>query len=474
MTGQSYDLAILGAGPAGLAAAAQASELGLTCVVLDEQAEPGGQIYRALGRRAAQGHEQLDIFGPSYRHGLELLRQFKDSKAEYRPETLVWQVDPPVNAPVDSLARLMTLHQGRAAEIHVARVLICSGAQERPVPVPGWTLPGVLGVGAAQILLKSAGLVPDAPMVIAGNGPLLYLLLAQYREAGYEPSAVLLTGDAGDWAGALPHLPGFLASGLLPEGMKLLKALRQSGTRILRGVRELSIQGTSKAEAVSCVAKGRRESIPASLVCLHEGVVPNTQMTRLIGCAHRWDRIQSAFKPLLDRWGNTTVEGIQVAGDGGGIAGARAAEVSGRIAVMEAARALGKLSEGERDRRSADYRQALSRLVRGRAFVDTLYGPRLARRAPEDATVVCRCEEVTAGQVRQAVREGCQGPNQAKSHLRCGMGPCQGRFCGLAVSQIMAHGRGVSMDRRGYDRSRPAAKPIAFCSAMPTSTKRSR
>ena len=449
---QRFDLAILGAGPAGLAAGALANELGLTCVLLDEQAEPGGQIYRALGRMAADAPDRPAMFGASYRRGLPLLDGLRGAGVDYRPGTLVWQIDPP--------GRLWTLRDGRCRQIEAARLLLCSGAFERPVPIPGWTLPGVLGAGAAQVLLKGAGLVPDAPMVLVGNGPLLYLLLAQYQAAGAAPAAVLLTGGLEDWARAVRHLPGFLSSGALPEATKLLAVLRRSGVRILHRVSDVSILGKTAVEAVSFLSKGRRETIPATLICLHEGVVPNTQVTRLISCAHRWDQRQQAFRPVLDRWGNTTIEAVQVAGDGGGIAGAQAAESTGRIAVLEVARALGRLTGEDRDRRAAAERRKLARLLRGRPFIDTLYGPRLSRRPPADDTMVCRCEEVTAGQIRQAVREGCQGPNQAKSFLRCGMGACQGRFCGLIVSQIIAAERGASMDEVGYYRIRPPIKPI--------------
>ena len=180
----------------------------------------------------------------------------------------------------------------------------------------------------------------------------------------------------------------------------------------------------------------------------------------MIGCEHRWDQLQHAFHPTLDRWGNTTIEAVQVAGDGGGIAGAQAAELTGRLAVLEAARALGRITGEERDSRGAADRRKLARVLRGRPFIDALYGPRLMRRPPADDTIVCRCEEVTAGQVRQTVRDGCLGPNQVKSFLRCGMGPCQGRFCGLTVSQIIAAERGVAMDEVGYFRIRPPIKPI--------------
>ena len=451
---QRFDLAIVGAGPAGLAAGALAGDLGLSCVLLDEQAAPGGQIYRALGAMAARAPERPAMFGASYRRGLPLLDGLRRAEVDYRPGTLVWQIDPP--------GRLWTLRDGRCQQIEAARLLLCGGAIERAVPLPGWTLPGVFGAGAAQVLLKGAGLVPDAPMVLVGNGPLLYLLLAQYQSAGVAPAAVLLTSGIQDWAGAARHLPGFLTSGALPEAIGLLGALRRSGAHIRHRVRDVSILGKAAVDAVSFVSKGRRETIPAKLVCLHEGVVPNTQLTRSIGCAHLWDARQQAFRPQLDRWGNTSIEAIQIAGDGGGIAGAQAAESSGRIAVLEAARALGRVTERERDRRAAAERRTLARLLRGRPFVDALFGPRLARRPPADDTIVCRCEDVTAGQVRQAVREGCQGPNQAKSYLRCGMGPCQGRFCGLSVSQIIAAERGASMDDVGYYRIRPPIKPIAL------------
>lgn len=447
-----FDLAIIGAGPAGMAAAILAGELGLSCVLVDEQNRPGGQIYRALGDMAADAPERPVLFGAGYSHGLTVLEAFRGARIDYRPDTQVWQVDPP--------GHLWTLNAGRCRQIKASRLLICNGALERPVPLPGWTLPGVLGVGAAQILLKSAGLVPDEPMVLVGNGPLLYLLLAQYHAVGATPAAVLLTGGFADMARAAPHLPGFLASGMLPEAIRLLGAMGKSGTRIVRGVSDVSITGKTAVEGVSFMSKGRRQTIPARLVCLHEGVVPNIQMTRAIGCEHHWDRRQRAFVPKLDRWGNTTIEAVQAAGDGGGISGALVAELTGRLAVLDAARALGRITEDERGRRAAPDLKKLARLRRARPFIDTLYAPSLEAGTVADATIVCRCEEVTAGQVRRAVGEGCRGPNQVKSFLRCGMGACQGRYCGLTVSQIIAATRGVSIDEVGYYRIRPPLKPV--------------
>ena len=148
-----------------------------------------------------------------------------------------------------------------------------------------------------------------------------------------------------------------------------------------------------------------------------------------------------------------------IAGDGAGIAGAWAAEIGGRLAGLEAARAAGQLDAAARDAQAKALRTRHRALTQGRSFLEVLYAP--SAPVPQDAeTIVCRCEEITAGQIREAVAIGGLGPNQVKSYLRCGMGPCQGRMCGPVVSAIIAEARGVSADEVGYFRIRPPLKPI--------------
>lgn len=192
---------------------------------------------------------------------------------------------------------------------------------------------------------------------------------------------------------------------------------------------------------------------------LHEGVIPNQQVTRLTNCDHHWNDTQHCFTPETDDWGNTGVDGLMIAGDGAGIGGALAAEVNGRLAGLEAARANGTLTEAARDEKAAPLRKRYQALTRGRGFLEVLYAPS-APVPQDDEVLVCRCEEITAGQIRAAVGIGGIGPNQVKSYLRCGMGPCQGRMCGPTVSAIIADVRGVSPDEVGYFRIRPPLKPI--------------
>ena len=151
-----------------------------------------------------------------------------------------------------------------------------------------------------------------------------------------------------------------------------------------------------------------------------------------------------------------------MAGDGGGIGGAAVAAMQGRLAALDIGRRLGSIDGVERDRRADPHRAAMARHLRIRPFLDALYRPVEAIRRPEDETLVCRCEEVTAGDIREMVRMGCLGPNQTKSFGRPGMGPCQGRMCGLTVSEIIAAERALPVAEVGYYRIRPPIKPITL------------
>ena len=191
-------LAIVGAGPAGMSAAIAAREHGADVLVFDEQAAPGGQIYRNIETVTAKRPETARVLGRDYAAGAALVRAFRKCGAEYSPRTSVWEVSTvarceDVGAPLE----LGVLHDGVAEIVRAHCVIIASGAQERAVPVPGATLPGVMGAGGAQSLLKGAGLVPDVPVVVAGSGPLVYLVAWQLVRAGAPIRAVLLTMPAG-------------------------------------------------------------------------------------------------------------------------------------------------------------------------------------------------------------------------------------------------------------------------------------
>lgn len=452
------DLLVVGAGPAGLAAATVAAGLGVDTVLLDEQLAPGGQIYRAITTTPVTDR---GILGEDYWHGASLIAPFKQSGARYVPGATVWAVAERTAPHPEKGFEVAYSVAGEARIIHARRLLLATGAQERPFPIPGWTLPGVITAGAAQILLKSAGVVPADRTVLAGSGPLLYLVAWQYLNAGVKIDALLETTPPGRMGQVLPKVWGFLRSPYLGKGLKLLRAVK-AAVPITRGVTALEAVGDGKLQSLRYTAGGVTKTLPAEQLMLHQGVVPNVNLSRAVGAEHRWNDALDCWEPQVDEWGLTTVDGIGMAGDGAGIAGALAAEHRGRLAALQAAHLLGRIDATKRDSQAVAPRQALARAVRGREFFDALYKAPDTFRRPTGDTIVCRCEEVTAAQVRETVKLGCSGPNQMKAFLRCGMGPCQGRFCGLTVAEIIAEERGVPTQEVGYYRLRFPTKPLTL------------
>ncbi|MCG7601132.1 FAD-dependent oxidoreductase [Halomonas sp. McH1-25] len=450
----THDLVILGSGPAGMAAAMTAAQHGLSPIVIDEQPAPGGQVYRAIETTPVNDRR---VLGQDYWSGETLAKGLHHQNIDYQPNTSVWQLT--------RQRDIGLLHHEAASMIRARRVILATGAMERPFPIPGWTLPGVMTAGSAQILLKSSGVVPNAPAVMAGSGPLLFLLAAQYLRAGVPIAALLDTTPRGRYRKALPYLPAAVRNiPTLTKGLGLLQELRRAGVRHIKYVSALRAEGDNQLERIRWQTDGQDtwESLETSTLLLHQGVVPNTQITRALHCEHDWNEQQLAWHPRLDEWLMTDVEGIAVAGDGGGIVGAQAAAIQGQLAGLGAAIALGKVKSDEGNRQAAQLRQKLARETSIRPFLDVMYQPALQWRLPSDDTLVCRCEEVTAGEIRRIARMGCRGPNQTKSFSRCGMGPCQGRMCGLTVSELLADANQQSVEATGYYRLRPPFKPITL------------
>ncbi|KAB0269222.1 FAD-dependent oxidoreductase [Microvirga brassicacearum] len=450
----SVDLLIVGAGPAGMAAAVQARRFGLDVLVVDDQPAPGGQIWRSVETVAAAPRGK--ILGQAYQAGKPLADAFRASGVRYQPGTQLWQIEPGFRA--------FVTRDRQASTIEARSVILATGAQERPVPFAGWTLPGVLTVGAAQILLKSSGQIPEKPVWIAGSGPLPLLYLVQLLRAGGKIAGYLDTTPPGRRRAALPHLAKALgAAGDLIKGLAWMGMLRKARVPIVRHVADIEAIGSERIESLMYRTRtGQEKTVPADVLLVHEGVIPSIHGALALGCAVAWRDDQDCYAPVLDPWGESSQAGIFVAGDGAGIAGAQAASLRGELAALRVAVTLGRASEQAAAEAAKPIRRKLDRQLALRPFLDALFKPRPEIFAPSDATIVCRCEEVTAGDIRAMADVGRPGPNQVKAFTRAGMGPCQGRQCGYTVTQILAAAEGRTAQEVGFYRIRPPLKPVTL------------
>jgi thioredoxin reductase len=446
-----FDIIVIGAGPAGMSAARCGAEFGTNVLLIDDQASGGGQVYRNVEHASS---EQCMILGPDYEVGLGLIRSLEHIDITIEQSATVWRVD------TDGTVTYSIKSDAKQAKGR--HLIIATGALERPTPVPGWTLPGAMTVGAAQIMLKSSGVAPQNA-VLTGSGPLLYLFAHQLIEAGVPPKALIETQTLKNVLSAVRYLPGAVRTpSYLKKGWGMLKAIKRAGVPRFVGATDIAIKGEGSVSGVSFVRAGRRNDIPCETILLHSGVVPNIQMTQSLRLEHEWDEAQRCFKPKCNIVGVTSNPKISVAGDGAGISGAKAAAIGGELAALGALEKLKLIETQAIEPKRNSLLQARSKELAIRPFLDALYRVPNEILRPNDEVMICRCEEVTAGNIRRYAQLGCTGPNQTKALGRPGMGPCQGRFCGLTVTELLAEANDAHPDDVGYFRIRSPLKPVSL------------
>jgi thioredoxin reductase/bacterioferritin-associated ferredoxin len=457
----AFNIAVLGGGPAGMAAAAEAARHGAATILLDENTAPGGQVYRTLAIGVSPGPDQRD--GDALRAALAA------SGAETRLGARVWSLgggplaqagEPPGPFRID-------LATATGVQTLTAQALVlCAGTHERVIPFPGWTLPGVIGLAAATVLLKAEGVLPGQRVVVAGTGPLLAAVAAGIIKRGGTMAAVVDAAPRRDWIAALATLASRPA--LLTRGAGWLARIVRAGVPVLSGCRIARAFGTDEITAVEAVplGGGAARRIDCDALCVGHGLVPATEATRLFGAAHAFAPDRGGWLPRLDAWQRTSVPRLYAAGDCGGIAGAAAAPHAGRLAALAALQDLGRLAPERAAAHAGRSRRALAQAAPfGRAMAALMTPPAaLVRAIPADC-VVCRCEDVTRAEIDAAADAGARDLNQLKQFTRCGMGPCQGRMCGEAAAELLAASAG-SRATVGCFTARLPLRPVAMQSLL--------
>ncbi|MCP5072893.1 MAG: FAD-dependent oxidoreductase [Rhodobacteraceae bacterium] len=455
----THEVLVIGAGPGGLSVATGLARAGASVQIIDEQPSAGGQVFRESEKAASLGDRIKGWLGEEYAGGLDLILSAQREKGiDWQLATSVWDI-----RCEDGHIELGLVHGDTTSITQARHVVLATGAMERPAPFKGWTLPGVMGIGAAQTLFKDAGVVPEDGVVLAGSGPLLYLFANQLLNAGVRPGAVV--DFAPKWVSPQHLAPlarvAWQSRTALLKGLKWRSRIARAGIPHFFGVEGLEAVGKDGVQAVHYRKGGQSHQLKTSLLLVHDGVIPNTHMTVAAGCEHNWQAQQQYWQPGLDDKGQSSQPGLWVVGDGAGIMGAAAAEIQGRIMARNIAGKLGLKSRDTVDAVNRDL-TGLKNLKALRQFIDLQYPPVKTFAAPGDDTVICRCEAVTAGEIRQIARLGCQGPNQARAFTRAGMGACMGRGCGLSVGRLMAEVTGNDVEQIGQYSTRTPLKPVTL------------
>ncbi|RMO85885.1 Pyridine nucleotide-disulfide oxidoreductase protein [Pseudomonas syringae pv. philadelphi] len=440
---------VIGAGPAGIRAAQTLLAHGIKPCLIDEGLRGGGQVYRRQPENFQRSAKALYGFESGKAVALHQTLDTLTHQIDYRPQTLVWNAE---NGQLD------TLQNGKTATLDYAQLIVATGATDRILPVPGWTLPGVYSLGAAQIALKYQGCAIGERVVFAGSGPLLYLVAYQYAKAGAQVVAVLDSAPFSAQCKALPALLG--QPGTLAKGLYYRAWLTARGIPVHQGAQLLRIDGEQRVSGVQWTRNDQAADLPCDAVAFAHALRSETQLADLLGCEFAWSPLNRAWLPARDDCGRSSVSGVYLAGDGAGIMGADAAEMAGELA------ALSLLQERVIDvdaLRVSDLKTGLQRIERFRHGLETAFPfpEDWAVNVPDD-TLVCRCEEVTAGDIRSTVQDGHWEINRVKAMCRVGMGRCQGRMCGLAAAEIVAHESGRPIEQVGRLRGQAPIKPIPF------------
>ena len=453
---------IVGAGPAGMRAAERLVEAGERPVVIDEAQRFGGQIYRQPP--AVMQRERRDLYGFEAGRAAAVLDRFEALRpqVDYRPQTLVWQVE---------ASALQLLHAGRTTTLPFDALILATGATDRVLPFPGWTLPGVYTLGAAQVALKFQATLIGPRVVFAGTGPLLYLVAWQYASHGGQVAAVL---DSAPLSAKLRAAPGMLARPTVAaKGAYFLARLRLLGVPLHGGVTLLKAEGRERVTGLSWLAQGTTHTTECDAVGFGHGLRSETQLADLAGCAFDWNEIDQAWLPQRDAAGRSSVRGVYLAGDGAGILGADAAELSGAGAAQAALDDLQASSPAAASARAlptspaatspaTSPAAAMQPHVAFRRALETAFAlpPNWAAEAPDDL-IVCRCEEITAGELRACARDtGARELNRLKALTRIGIGRCQGRMCAPGAARLLAEATGCPLKDVGRLRGQAPVKPL--------------
>lgn len=455
---QHCQLAVVGAGPGGLAAATTAARAGLNVMLLDERPEPGGQYYKqrgaSLGEKSGDGRN---------REGAAAIAEAKAAGVRLLSGALVWR------AQYDhGRITLSVLHDGKVFYLEPEQLVLATGAYDEPFPVPGWTLPGVMTVGGAQSLLRAYGAMPESPIALCGNGPLLLQLASELLKAGATISGIVSAS-----AIALEKIPSFMgiacnSPSLAVEGASYLATILRHKVPLISGHVLVRVEGEERperaiiapADALGNPRLDKTRALPANTVCLGYGFMPSNELARQLGCDHGIPDSESrTIWAQRSLEGQSSLPNVYIVGEAGGIGGAKIALSQGTLAGLRIAERLtGHKAPADL---LASTMRTLARNIAFQRHLNRAFDARPdALRIATPETHICRCEEVALQTLKNTIAQGVHDLGSLKRLTRAGMGRCQGRYCQDTLARLIEQETGTRVPSDAYLMPQAPTKPL--------------
>ena len=456
---KTFDLVIIGGGPAGIAAASTAAKHGLEVAIIDERPTLGGQIYKRVGPGFKV--KSAKEVGKDYFLGEELINELDKSSVELFLETLV--------ASIEDSAVVIARNGKSAEKLKYKKLLISPGAYDRPVAFPGWTLPGVITAGAAQSLVKTQRVNPGSRIFFAGSGPLALAFPAQLSGYGANIVGIIEAAPRPGIFKALRILAAVIGNlDLMRDAAKYQFHLISNRIPMTYGRIIVSANGKDRVESVTHakvdknwrVIPGTEKTVEVDAICIGYGFFPSVELFRLLDCELEYEESRGGAVVKLDNWGATSVANVFGAGDGTGISGSYVAIARGRLAALKIAAELGKISEKSLSSLAAGYQKTFAQRTKFQSAINNAYEIKDGiYQLADNGTVICRCESVKLESILPSL-ESTIDPSVVKAYTRCGMGLCQGRNCQRQISALIAQKHGIPISQITQATPRFPTKPI--------------
>jgi len=432
----SVDLLVIGAGPAGMSAAVIADEAGLSVVIVDERKNLGGQYFKQPSSYFSIDENRLD---KQFKAGQNLISRLTSSKVKILSGGTIWATSGPSN--------IFVANKEQRWEIKTRNVLLATGAFEKGIPIPGWTLPGVMTTGAAQTLLRSYQVAIGKKIVISGNGPLNFQMAAELIDSGVDVVALAETSKP---VSVRNFFRGVLllyySPRLFLNGLRYIYVIVKAKVPFYQNAAATSFSGDDRIQSVE-ISKISDSGIPikvqdvfdADSVALGFGFSPANEIARSLGCAHTFDEKLDVLVATKDAFGRSSVSGVWIAGDSGGIGGAQVAVAEGAIAAFAIIEEGGVELGQELKRESVKARKLKRRNQKFQVVLWKIFsGPTLRTQLSKADTVICRCLSLTRQEICQDLQPEMRSAGALKRVNRAGMGKCQGRYCSSFVTQLVS------------------------------------